>query len=326
MFDNLLPWHQDVWQRLAAYMNQDRVPHALLFSGTKGTGKDKLARRFAFSLLCSTPQEDGSYCGHCNGCKLNQAETHPDLLFVTPDETGKSISIGKIRDILIKMSLKPQYERYRVVIITPAEQMTHAAANAFLKFLEEPTERTVLLLLSVKPWNLPATIRSRCQTLALSVSDPAQVHDWLRKQGVNEKFDALFGVARGAPLLALEYAKNGYVELQKNCFAEWQAVAEGKQHPVSVAEKWIKLPQSELLLWLTEWVIVTIKFTAGNSSRKSCQPGLIRFLQNQAQRLELKKLFGLYDLLLTSRERLDSQLNNQLIFEEILIHWSKLNR
>lgn len=324
--DRLLPWQQKEWRQLSSYIGQDRVPQALLFTGNKGLGKYLLARQFAYSLLCFQPLAGGFHCGHCHGCQLLKAETHPDLLRVSPDEAGKAITIAKIRDILIKLSLKPHYQRYRTVIIDPADQMNNAAANAFLKFLEEPTERTILLLVSDKPGGLPATIRSRCQKLAMANPDRSIVMSWLQSQGIHDDLHILMGLSQGAPLLALEYAQSDVINLRRKCFAEWLDVAHQRVHLAAVAETWSKVTPTMILFWLTSWVIDMVRCIFLSPAQQLYNPDLYLDLQDRAQRLELKGLYTLYDLLLLNRSRLDTQLNKQLIFEEILIKWSELNR
>lgn len=166
--NRLLPWQQQNWAHLCSYIAQKRIPQALLITGNKGLGKQQLADQFAVALLCATPQSDGTACGRCSSCLLVNADTHPDLIHIQPDEPGKGITIGQIRSLIIRLALKPQFEAYRVVIINPAEMMNNAAANAFLKCLEEPTERTAIILITEKPAKLPATIVSRCQKLAIA--------------------------------------------------------------------------------------------------------------------------------------------------------------
>ena len=182
----LLPWQQQNWDQLCNYRMQNRVPQALLITGNKGLGKQHLANQFAFSLLCAKPQDNGLGCGHCDSCLLLNAETHPDFIQIRPDEPGKAITIGQIRSLVTRLTLKPQFESYRVVIVNPADLMNNAAANAFLKCLEEPTERTVILLITDKPAHLPATIVSRCQKLAVAKPDKEIVFAWLKQQNVKD--------------------------------------------------------------------------------------------------------------------------------------------
>jgi DNA polymerase-3 subunit delta' len=326
----LLPWQQHQWQHLYGYIEQKRIPQSLLITGNKGLGKQQIASQFAAALLCTAPQANGMACGLCSSCLLVNAETHPDFIQVQPEEPGKGISIGQIRSLITRLTLKPQYETTRVVIINPADKMNNAAANAFLKCLEEPAERTAILLVSEKPSKLPATIISRCQKLAIVSPDKQFVADWLARTlqidgATDGKLYANLSLAQGAPLLALEYANEGTITLRNECFKKWLAIAKRHESPVIVAEDWHKLAASPLLFWMTSWIIDLIKCFYHSEAENLYNPDLKEQLQELSQQLELKGLYKLYDLLLTGRQRIDTQINKQLLFEEILIQWHELN-
>ena len=82
---NLLPWHHEMWQKLTAARNSDRLPHALLLVGDAGLGKWQFAKQFAHSLLCQSSDSLGSPCGNCQSCHLFDAGTHSDLQILEPD-------------------------------------------------------------------------------------------------------------------------------------------------------------------------------------------------------------------------------------------------
>jgi DNA polymerase-3 subunit delta' len=331
-----LPWQRPQWEHLCGYIAQKRIPQALLVTGNKGLGKQQLARQFAVALLCAAPQVDGTACGHCSSCLLVKAETHPDFIRLQPEEPGKGITIAQIRSLITRLTLKPQFESYRVVIINPADLMNNAAANAFLKCLEEPSERTSIILISEKPGKLPATIVSRCQKLAISTPDKSTVVEWLAETLQSESPLApllqrgeLFrhiSLAQGAPLLALDYANDQTLNLRNACFESWMAIAKQLKSPVMVAEDWHKLPAASLVFWMTSWIIDMIKCCYHTQAENLYNPDLNVQLQELSKRLELKGLYKLYDLLLLSRQRLDTQINKQLLFEETLIQWHELNR
>ncbi|HEY8094843.1 MAG TPA: DNA polymerase III subunit delta' [Methylobacter sp.] len=325
-----LPWQLHQWEHLCSYIAQKRIPQALLITGNKGLGKQQLAQQFAVALLCATPKADGTACGHCSSCLLVNADTHPDFIQVQPEEEGKGIAIGQIRSLITRLTLKPQFESYRVVIINPADMMNNAAANAFLKCLEEPTERTSIILISEKPGKLPATIISRCQKLAIPTPDKETVVDWLagtlRSDGAKEVLYCNVSLAQGAPLLALDYANDKTLAMRNECFEAWMAIAKQRKSPVNVAEDWHKLPAASLIFWLTSWTIDLIKCLYHTQVENLYNPDLNAPLQELSKRLELKGLYKLYDLLLLGRQRLDTQINKQLLFEEILIQWHELNR
>jgi DNA polymerase-3 subunit delta' len=325
---NVLPWQQKNWAHLCDYRTQNRVPQALLITGNKGLGKQSLANQFAFSLLCAQPQDNGLSCGHCASCLLLNAETHPDFIQLRPEEPGKAITVGQIRSLLTRLTLKPQFESYRAVIVSPADLMNNAAANAFLKCLEEPTARTVILLITDKPAQLPATIVSRCQKLAIAKPRKEAVFAWLKQQNVEMlpgDIAALYGLAQGSPLLALDYARNGTLTVRNDCFKAWMDIAKQLRHPVNIAEDWQKLPESPLMFWITSWIIDTIKCCYPIKADWLYNPDLKESLQELSQQLELRELYKLYDLMLISRQRLNTQINKHTMFEEILIKWFELN-
>jgi len=323
-----LPWLEGHIQHLKHYIHQGRIPQALLLTGHKGFGKQYLAEHFAKSLLCFNRQADSGYCGQCQSCILFDAKTHPDYIFRAPEEAGKVIGVDVIRQLTAKLALKPQFDSHRVVVINPADSLNKASANAFLKYLEEPTERTSLILITDKPAKLLATIKSRCQKLFIDAADKAIVKTWLQQQGISENADLLLNLAQGSPLLAKEFFDSGLLDQRFEFFNHWLKVAKLDETPVEVAEKWHKLDKTIinlLLFWLISWVTDMIKLNYQQPVNKIINQDFTADLQELAKRLDLKQLYKYYDLLLLNQKRFDTQLNKQLMFEEILIQWSQLN-
>ena len=323
--NSILPWQQKNWDFLCTYIKQNRIPQALLISGTSGLGKHSLATRFAYALLCSQRQDDGTSCGLCNSCQLINANTHPDLSHIKPDEEKKSISINQIRQVVTDTYLKPQFENYRAIIISPADVMTGQAANAFLKCLEEPTERTVFILITDKPNKLPATIISRCQKLTVTLPDKQILHDWLNGQGIQNNQETLLNLTRRSIFTTQQIADNALLKQRTDCFNDWLAIAKRSNHPTIISEKWQKLPETELLNWLISWVTDLIKFAYRINCEQICNQDMAKSLQELAQQLNLKQLYGFYDRLLVNRRQLGTQINSQMMMEEILVQWQELN-
>ena len=325
---SVYPWQQGLWHDLSAYLAQRRIPQALLISGAAGLGKRHLAETFARALMCQAPSVEHLACGHCHSCTLLAANTHPDYLVVEPDEAGKAIGIDKIRQLIVKLALKPQFDGHRVVLIQPADQLNIASANAFLKCLEEPTERTCLILLSEQPGRLPATIRSRCQKIVCRPPDDQQTAAWLRQQGLTEDPQLLLSLAGGSPLLAKRYAEQGVMALHEAYFKQWLDIAQGKPMIVAVAEQWQKQETLELnvvLNWIASWMSDIIKYRSDPELTQICHPELKKSLQGLAERLELQALYRYYDAVLLAGSQLATQVNKQLLLEQLLIDWSQLN-
>jgi DNA polymerase III subunit delta' len=149
---------------LARALSASRVAHAYAFVGAPGSGRESAARAFATALLC----EHGG-CGACRSCRMAQEGAHPDLHVIvpTPPATNprgaKAIRIDTIREIERRASLKPVMAPRKVFVITEADRMTDDAPEAFLKTLEEPPDRTVMILILERGRAVPATVLSRCQ-------------------------------------------------------------------------------------------------------------------------------------------------------------------
>lgn len=319
--NTLFPWQQDCWLQLSAYMSQDRIPQALLLTGSKGLGKRILALQFAHSLLCHKTDSQQIFCGECPSCKLSIAKTHPDLFLISPEAAGKNITIKQIRLLNSKLALKPQFSGYRVVILFAAEAMNHASANAFLKCLEEPALKTVIILVTDQPYRLPATIVSRCQKLHIPVPVAQISRDWLSQTQTGPDLDLLLSLSNGAPLLAKELASVNMLALRNECFMQWKNIALQQAIPATIAEQWQKLSSSQLITWMSSWVIDLIKCYFSPEITTLNNPDLREPLKELAERLELVCLYKFYDLLLKNKKILDTQINKQLMFEEVLIKW-----
>ncbi len=320
--NGLFPWLENAWYTLNAHLAAGRVPQALLIQGAAGIGKARLAELFAQRLLCLHPGEFA--CGECAGCRLFLAGTHPDFLKVSPAEPGKGIGVDAIRHLIADLALKSQFGGYRIVVVAPAHLMNISAANALLKTLEEPAERTVMLLLSEAPANLPATILSRCQRLPIAMPDWEAACRWLETRNPDCAGEMLLAAARGSPLTALALAGTDVAERRRTVFGEWRGILLGRGEPVALAERWEKQAHEEFVEWMLSWTADLIRLASAPGCRQLYNPDLRQDLRTLASRLDLEGLFDYWNLMLRSKRALGGQSNRQLLLEELLIRWSRL--
>ncbi|BBN81888.1 hypothetical protein PA25_18730 [Pseudoalteromonas sp. A25] len=172
-------WHEPVWQQLVQSQRQQRFHHAQLLHGLAGVGKQALAIELAQALLCEHHQQLVR-CGECKSCTLFEANTHPDLLMITSQ--GQSISVDAIRELASFVHHSAQQGGNKVAVIVNAHKMTHSAANALLKTLEEPNVGRYLLLTCDDISQLSATILSRCAKVQVAVGDKRLASEWLVAQ------------------------------------------------------------------------------------------------------------------------------------------------
>ena len=323
--NTLVPWLVSTFADLQQRRAKGRLAHALMFIGPAGIGKHQLAERFAQSLLCAQPHADGQPCGQCHACSLYAAGTHPDLFRLSPEEDSKNIRIDQIRALIERISLSSHYGRHKVVILNPADAMNIAAANALLKTLEEPPADTILLLITDRPSFLPATIRSRCQTLRLALPARDEAQAWLATQlGNPEEAAVLLALAGGAPLAAQDLAEEQLARRQE-MLNGWQQLASGKVDPVKLAADWVKPGLRLPITWIYGWVADMIRLRNGGENQLTNQDAKAA-LQNLAEELDLTRLYGLLDRVMETIKLANSQVNPQTLMEGILLYWSNLPR
>ncbi|TVO70478.1 DNA polymerase III subunit delta' [Sedimenticola selenatireducens] len=321
----LLPWQMDQWQRLYDAKQRGRLPHALLLTGGAGLGKSHFAHLLAASLLCTDVQDNGMPCGACKACRLVQADTHPDFTLITPEEPGKGIKIDVIRAFTQRGSLTSQSGGYKAIIIEPADALNTAAANSLLKTLEEPVDRTVMILVTANAGRLPATIRSRCQQYHFMPPDTAIATEWLnnRLEGAADTA-LLLSLASGAPLLSLEYAHDGVLAERAQMIQELTAIFKKTDDPIGIAQRWSNLDQKSVVKWFSGWVIDLIRVKIASESAAIINIDQRERLQALSRKVNSKRLYALMDRLFEANRTLGAQLNTQMQLESLLLDWADI--
>lgn len=288
MTDNaLLPWLSADWDGLARRESLNRLPHAMLVTGPSGIGKTSFCHFAARAFLCSRRSLQGA-CEECESCKLIEAGTHPDLLNISP-AIGKSvISVDQIRALIEELELTPQCSSRKIAVIDPAEKMNINAANGLLKTLEEPGSSIIILLVCTTPGFLPATIRSRCQSVHLHVEDVSVAESWLHNQGLSDA-GAKLSHSPEAPLNALALADGKQLAFQQELYADVLAVISGKLPVAHAATKYASYETRDILGLVMHWIAGAIKY------RMDCAESAAKSAQ-QARSDELSKTMGLEEL------------------------------
>lgn len=138
----------------------DRVGHAYLFCGTRGTGKTTMARLFAKAVNCEHPLEDGSPCNECDSCKAINAGNSLNVIEI---DAASNNGIDNMRNIREEVQYSPTQGKYKVYIIDEAHMIRAEAFNALLKTIEEPPSYVIFILATTERHKIPITILSRCQ-------------------------------------------------------------------------------------------------------------------------------------------------------------------
>ena len=198
-----LPWLKDAQQRMRAALQAGRLPHSLLLLSAPGLGAEQLANWITALALCESPGERP--CGACAACRLLRSDSHPDVHAVRLEEDAQQIKIDQVRELIDSLALKSYRGGYKIGVIEGAEALNANGANAFLKTLEEPAARTLLILIARPNHRLPATVASRCLRLNLRPPSTAAALEWLTaKSAAAQPWSAALALAGGAPLLAMQ--------------------------------------------------------------------------------------------------------------------------
>ena len=179
-------------------IKNDRIGHAYIFNGTRGTGKTSIAKIMAKAVNCETPI-DGSPCGKCAMCRSIDAGTSMNAVEI---DAASNNGVENIRDIRDEVTYAPTEGRYRVYIIDEAHMLSNAAFNALLKTLEEPPSYVIFILATTEVFKVPITILSRCQRYDFRRITPDTICSHLKKLVDEEKVEAeekaLLNIARKA--------------------------------------------------------------------------------------------------------------------------------
>ena len=159
-------------QLLQRSLARGRLGHAYLFTGHQLEGLEALARTLAKTLNCQNPIKTNDIptdcCDECVNCRKISNDLHTDVHWARPESKSRVITIDQTRDLMQQIQLKPTEAGYKIAILSGADRLNPQAANAFLKTLEEPPLKSILILLSTEPSRILETILSRCLRLNFS--------------------------------------------------------------------------------------------------------------------------------------------------------------
>ncbi len=185
-------------QTLQNQIKANRIGHAYLFCGTRGTGKTSVAKIFAKAVNCEHPI-DGSPCGECAMCKAIREGTSMNVIEI---DAASNNGVDNIREIREEVAYRPTEGKYKVYIIDEVHMLSIGAFNALLKTLEEPPEYVIFILATTEVHKIPVTIMSRCQRYdfkRITIDTiAARLFDLMEKEGIEVEERAIKYIAKAA--------------------------------------------------------------------------------------------------------------------------------
>ena len=315
--------HKDILKYISSAVENNRVSHAYILNGERGSGKKMLANLFAMTLLCETG--DNEPCGKCHSCKQAESGNHPDIIRVT-HEKPNSISVDDIRtQVNNTVDIKPYQGPYKVYIIPQADMMTPQAQNAILKTIEEPPSYAVFLLLTENAETLLPTINSRCVMLKLR-----NIKDTLIKKYLMEnleipdyKADMCTAFAQGNMGRAIMLANSDHFnEIREEAVQLLKHISEMELNEIVAAVKNIsvyKLEITDYLDMIMIWYRDVLLYKATKEIDKVVFKDQLQSIKEQARKSSYEGIELILESLEKAKARLKANVNFDLVMELLFL-------
>jgi DNA polymerase-3 subunit delta' len=321
-WEKLAETQPTIVKMLTNSLEKDRLTHAYVFEGGRGTGKKETATLLAKSFFCHYKQ-GAEPCLTCRDCKRIDSGNHPDIHLIETD--GASIKVDQIRHLKKEFSMRGLESKKKVYIVKEAEKMTDSAANSLLKFLEEPEGEALAILLTTQVQMLLKTIISRAQILSFAPLSSDLLVKKLVNDGISEK-DALV-VSRITSDLqeSLELCQEDWIAQARNKVI--QLIEDLSMRPkyafITLQEEWIPFFKEKkdvqlgidlMMLWYRD--VIRMQVDQTNQIVYIDQEDK---LQVQALKLSQEKLGNNLQAVMDAKRRLDANTAPQLLMEQLLL-------
>jgi DNA polymerase-3 subunit delta' len=319
--------HKDQVTMLRHMESSRRMPHAVLFAGPKGIGKNLVANVAAAALLCSDQEERP--CGRCHSCQQISYGSHPDFLLIAPD--GANIKIEQIRMLQQELSMASFSGHRRVCIIDGAELMTTQAANSLLKVLEDPPGEIVFLLLAANKQMLLTTIISRCMVIAFQpLADELLAQDLMAKGYLPETSEVAARLSGGRMGIALALLEPEGLALRNQALEMIQNLMDSKLevvwHWAGVLEKMERNDILEFIKYVTYILRDILLLVTGQGKQLLFNIDVAEELCEVADMWSEKRLVTAIRAVEAARRALLANANTRLTSEALLIRIYDLAR
>ena len=315
--------HKDIIKYIRNAVSENKVSHAYIMNGERGSGKKMLANLFATTLQCEKGGPDP--CNECHSCKQAASGNHPDIIHVT-HEKPNTISVEDIRtqvnnDILIK----PYQGPYKIYIISEADLMTPQAQNALLKTIEEPPEYAVIFLLTENAQMLLPTITSRCVMLKLRNIKDTLIRKYLMEtmRVPDYKADMCAAFAQGNMGRAIMLANSEHFnEIREEAVQLLKYIDEMDLSEVMKAIKRInayKLEINDYLDIIMIWYRDVLIYKATQDISKVVFKDQISYIKERARKSSYEGIEKIIESLEKAKSRLKANVNFDLVMELLLL-------
>jgi DNA polymerase-3 subunit delta' len=315
--------HRDIIQYIKDAVGQNKVSHAYILNGQRGSGKKMLAKLFAMTLQCESGAAEP--CGECRSCIQANNGNQPDIITVKHEKPA-SISVDDVRtQINGDIMIKPYSSPYKVYIVPEADLMTVQAQNAILKTIEEPPEYAVIFLLTENADSLLPTIRSRCVMLKLRNIKDKLVKKYLMEQMQVPDYqaDLCAAFAQGNIGRAIMLAKSEHFnEIKEDAIQLMKYIDEMELSEIVAAIKEInryKLEVADYLDIMTIWYRDVLLYKATKDVGGLVFGDQLKYIKQKASKSSYEGLEKILESIEKAKVRIKANVNFDLLMELMLL-------
>lgn len=320
---NVVVGQKLVTDRLITSFKNNRIGHAYLFDGERGTGKEAIALFFAKLLLCAAP-ENFVPCETCNSCRRVSTGNHPNVSIIRPD--GQSIKKEQMDELITEMTKKGYEQGRKIYIVSRADRMNNSSANTLLKYLEEPDGDVTAILLTDSYQTMLPTIRSRCQRISFLPPSREMMISGLVEKGITASMAATVATVTADIDEAFQLAQDdAFAHMRKTVLklieASDRSVHEALMFIQSEWSRHIKEKDEtdrglDLLLYAYRDVVAS---KAGLQSIPT-YPDQKEFLDGLAMKMTYNRLSAMIEAILQAKRHLHSNMNRTLLMEQLVLN------
>ncbi len=315
--------HRDIIDYIRNAVQQNKVSHAYILNGQRGSGKKMLARLFAMALQCESRKPEP--CGECRSCVQTNSGNQPDIITVRHEKPA-SISVDDVRtQINGDIMIKPYSSPYKIYIVPEADLMTVQAQNAILKTIEEPPEYAVIFLLTENADSLLPTIRSRCVMLKLRNIKDRLVKKYLieQMQVPDYQADLCAAFAQGNIGRAIMLARSEHFnEIKEEAVQLMKRIDEMELHEIVAAVKEIgkyKLEVTDYLDIMTIWYRDVLLYKATKDVGGLVFGDQLKYIRQKASKSSYEGLETIIEGIEKAKTRIKANVNFELLMELLLL-------
>ncbi|MBS4210778.1 DNA polymerase III subunit delta' [Bacillus sp. FJAT-50079] len=304
-------------------MEKNRIAHAYLFEGERGTGKRAASLLMAEALFCEN-RVDFIPCGDCVNCKRIKHGNHPDVHLVEPD--GLSIKIEQIRSLRTEFSKSGMESKQKLYIIIEAEKMTVSAANSLLKFLEEPHSETMAILVTEQPQRILPTILSRCQVISFQSIPAAILCEKLEEAGVHPVKAPLLAAVTNHIHEALELdGDDWFAQARKIVLKLYEVLKQNPLYAMTILQdEWNghfkEKAQLDMGLNLLLLIYKDVLYIQMGKDQRLVFSDQRSMLETDALHISSGRLSEQMTAILEAKRKLNANMNPQLLMEQLVLN------